>query len=180
MSYIQKEIKDSVLILSLDKPGEKVNTLDEAMMEQFFALLEEVDSNEHIKGVVLISRKKDNFIAGADIEMFKAKETAEEMKQLSLDGHQILNRIEDSKKPVVVAIHGSCMGGGLELSLACHYRIASKHPKTVLALPEVKLGVIPGTGGTTITSLDRYSESFRIHVNRKKYLCPKCQENWAG
>lgn len=97
MSYIQKEIKDSVLILSLDKPGEKVNTLDEAMMEQFFALLEEVDSNEHIKGVVLISRKKDNFIAGADIEMFKAKETAEEMKQLSLDGHQILNRIEDSK-----------------------------------------------------------------------------------
>lgn len=148
MSYIQKEIKDSVLILSLDKPGEKVNTLDEAMMEQFFALLEEVDSNENIKGVVLISRKKDNFIAGADIEMFKARETAEEMKQLSLDGHQILNRIEDSKKPVVVAIHGSCMGGGLELSLACHYRIASKHPKTVLALPEVKLGVIPGTGGT--------------------------------
>ncbi len=148
MSYIQKEIKDSVLILSLDKPGEKVNTLDEAMMEQFSSLLAELRSNKDIKGVVLISRKKDNFIAGADIEMFKARETAEEMQQLSWDGHQILNRIADSKKPVVVAIHGSCMGGGLELSLACHYRLASKHPKTVLALPEVKLGVIPGTGGT--------------------------------
>lgn len=59
-----------------------------------------------------------------------------------------MNRIADFKKPVVVAIHGSCMGGGLELSLACHYRIASNHKKTVLALPEVKLGVIPGTGGT--------------------------------
>ena len=148
MSYIKKEIKDSVLILSLDKPGEKVNTLDEAMMEQFDTLLSEIEDNDTIIGVVLISRKKDNFIAGADIEMFKTRETAEEMQKLSWDGHQILNKISASKKPIVVAIHGSCMGGGLELSLACHYRIATSHSKTVLALPEVKLGVIPGTGGT--------------------------------
>jgi len=148
MSYIQKEIKNSVLILSLDKPGEKVNTLDESLMEQFHSILEEVESDATVKGVVLISRKKDNFIAGADIQMFKARETAEELEELCSSGHSILNRIEASKKPLVVAIHGSCMGGGLELSLASHYRIASKHPKTVLALPEVKLGVIPGTGGT--------------------------------
>ena len=148
MSYIQKEIKDSVLIISLDAPGEKVNTLNEAMMEQFSSLLEEADSDSTIKGIVLISRKDDNFIAGADIEMFKARSTAQEMQQLSWDGHQVLSKIAISKKPIVVAIHGSCMGGGLELSLACHYRIASKHPKTIFALPEVKLGVIPGTGGT--------------------------------
>ena len=148
MSYIQKEIKDSVLIISLDAPGEKVNTLNEAMMEQFSSLLEEADSDSTIKGIVLISRKDDNFIAGADIEMFKARSTAQEMQQLSWDGHQVLSKIATSKKPIVVAIHGSCMGGGLELSLACHYRIASKHPKTIFALPEVKLGVIPGTGGT--------------------------------
>ncbi len=148
MSYIQQEIKDSVAILSLDKPGEKVNTLDEAMMQQFSEILDSVENDDSVNGVVLISRKKDNFIAGADIDMFKARETAEELEQLSLDGHAILNRIADFKKPVVVAIHGSCMGGGLELSLACHYRIASNHKKTVLALPEVKLGVIPGTGGT--------------------------------
>ena len=148
MSYIEKEIKNSVLILSLDKPNEKVNTLDESLMDQFNDLLHEVDSNNELKGIVIISKKKDNFIAGADIEMFKARSNAEEMQQLSWNGHHILNKIEQSKKPVVVAIHGSCMGGGLELSMACHYQIGSNHPKTVLALPEVKLGVIPGTGGT--------------------------------
>lgn len=148
MSYLQQEIKDSVLILSLDKPGEKVNTLDEAMMTQFAALLDEIESNSKVKGALIISRKKDNFIAGADIEMFKAQETADDLEQLALAGHKILNRIAAFPKPVVVAIHGSCMGGGLELSLACHYRLASNHSKTMLALPEVKLGVIPGTGGT--------------------------------
>lgn len=148
MSYIQQEIKESVAIFSLDKPGEKVNTLDETMMDQFSDLLDAVEADDTIKGIVLISRKKDNFIAGADIEMFKARDTAEELTELSASGHSILNRIADFKKPVIVAIHGSCMGGGLELSLACHYRIASNHKKTVLALPEVKLGVIPGTGGT--------------------------------
>ena len=148
MSYLNHEIKNSVSILSLDKPDSAVNTLDEALMEQFNAALTTIEADSAIKGAVLISRKKDNFIAGADIEMFKARETAEELEQLSRDGHAILNRIAEFKKPIVVAIHGSCMGGGLELSLACHYRIASQHPKTVLALPEVKLGVIPGTGGT--------------------------------
>ncbi|MCG8374627.1 MAG: 3-hydroxyacyl-CoA dehydrogenase NAD-binding domain-containing protein [Balneolales bacterium] len=148
MSYLQLEIKEQVAIISLDKPGEKVNTLDESMMSQFSEILDSIESNPEVIGVILISRKKDNFIAGADIEMFTARETAEEMEQLSIDGHSILNRIEAYPKPVVVAIHGSCMGGGLELSMACSYRIASSHPKTILALPEVKLGVIPGTGGT--------------------------------
>lgn len=148
MSYIQQEINDSVAIFSLDKPGEKVNTLDETMMDQFSDLLDAVEADDTINGIVIISRKKDNFIAGADIEMFKARDTAEELTELSASGHSILNRIADFKKPVIVAIHGSCMGGGLELSLACHYRIASNNKKTVLALPEVKLGVIPGTGGT--------------------------------
>lgn len=148
MSYLQQEIKDSVAILSLDKPDAPVNTLDESLMAQFTEVLDSIEKDAFIKGAVLISRKKDNFIAGADIEMFKARETAEELEELSLNGHRILNRIADFPKPIGVAIHGSCMGGGLELSMACHYRIASKHPKTVLALPEVKLGVIPGTGGT--------------------------------
>ncbi len=148
MSYIQQEIKDTVLILSLDKPDEKVNTLDEAMMAQFLEILLFAETSDEVSGIVLISRKKDNFIAGADIEMFKSRETAMDLEKLSLDGHTILNRISAFKKPVVVAIHGSCMGGGLELSLACHFRIASNHKKTILALPEVKLGVIPGTGGT--------------------------------
>lgn len=148
MSYLDITTKNSVAILTLDKPGEKVNTLDESMMEEFSSFLDTLEKNSELKGAVLISGKENNFIAGADIEMFKARETAEDLEQLSKDGHAILNKIEASTKPFVVAIHGSCMGGGLELSLACDYRIATNHSKTMMALPEVKLGVIPGTGGT--------------------------------
>tara|TARA_R110000868_G_scaffold259361_6_gene517377 strand:+ start:30870 stop:32987 length:2118 start_codon:yes stop_codon:yes gene_type:complete len=148
MSYLDITIKDSVAILTLDKPGEKVNTLDESMMAEFESFLDRLESDSELKGAVLISGKENNFIAGADIDMFKARETAEDLEQLSKDGHTILNKIETSTKPFVVAIHGSCMGGGLELSLASDYRIATNHPKTMMALPEVKLGVIPGTGGT--------------------------------
>lgn len=148
MSYFKTEIKDSILVITLDKKGEKVNTLDESMMEEFETFISTLQENDDLKGAVLISGKPNNFIAGADIEMFKARETANDLEQLSKDGHALLNKVEASSKPVAVAVHGSCMGGGLELSLACQYRIASNHSKTVFALPEVKLGVIPGTGGT--------------------------------
>ena len=148
MSYLNITKKENVAVITLNQPGEKVNTLNEAMMDQFANFLDDLESDVSLKGAVLISGKENNFIAGADIEMFKARETAEEIEQLSLDGHKILNRVESSSKPIVVAIHGSCMGGGLELSLACHYRIASGHSKTIMALPEVKRGILPGTGGT--------------------------------
>jgi len=148
MSYLNITKKENVAVITLNQPGEKVNTLNEAMMDQFENFLDDLESDVSLKGAVLISGKENNFIAGADIEMFKARETAEEIEQLSLDGHAILNRVESSSKPIAVAIHGSCMGGGLELSLACHYRIASGHSKTIMALPEVKLGILPGTGGT--------------------------------
>ncbi len=148
MSYLNLTTEDSVAIITLDKPGDKVNTLTENMMEQFTEFLDRIETDPGTEGILLISGKPDNFIAGADIEMFKARDTADELEQLSRDGHAIMDRIEAYPKPIVVAIHGSCMGGGLELSLAAHYRIASNHSKTVMALPEVKLGVIPGTGGT--------------------------------
>lgn len=148
MSYLNITKKENVAVITLNQPGEKVNTLNEAMMDQFASFLDDLESDVSLKGAVLISGKENNFIAGADIEMFKARESATEIEQLSLDGHKILNRVESSSKPIVAAIHGSCMGGGLELSLACHYRIASGHSKTIMALPEVKLGILPGTGGT--------------------------------
>lgn len=148
MSYLTITHKNDVAVVTLDQPGSKVNTLNETMMEDFSAFLDTLESDSSLKGAILISGKKDNFIAGADIEMFKARDSAEEIEQLSRSGHVILDRIETFPKPIVVAIHGSCMGGGLELSLACHYRVVSNHPKTVLALPEVQLGILPGTGGT--------------------------------
>lgn len=148
MSYLTIHHQNSVALLTLDLPGEKVNKLNESLMEEFSSHLDEIEKDDNLKGAVLISGKEDNFVAGADIDMFQARETAAEIEQLSKDGHRILNRIANFPKPIAVAVHGSCMGGGLELSLACHYRVCSNHSKTVFSLPEVKLGLLPGTGGT--------------------------------
>ena len=97
--------------------------------------------------MVIRSGKPDTFIAGADIEEFTRLSTREEFERLSREGQEMLQRVADFPKPVVAAINGACLGGGLELALACHYRIATDHPKTELALPEVRLGLLPGAGG---------------------------------
>lgn len=145
---LQIQITDNVAIITLDTPGEKVNKLNEKLIDEFSAFLDQLDSDSSLDGALLISGKENNFIAGADIEMFKTRETAEELSQLSWRGHETLLRIENFKKPVVVGIHGSCMGGGTELALASHYRIVSDHNSTKIGLPEVKLGLLPGMGGT--------------------------------
>ena len=147
-SILNTENIDGIAIVTLDTPGEKVNKLNEALIEEFSAFLDELESDKEMKGAVLLSGKENNFIAGADIEMFKTRETADELAELSWTGHEILLRVEQFPKPVVVGIHGSCMGGGTELALACHYRIVSNHSDTQIALPEVKLGLLPGMGGT--------------------------------
>jgi len=139
---------DRVAVVTLDTPGEKVNKLNEALIDEFVSFIDSFEKDDSLDGALLISGKEENFIAGADIEMFKTLETAEELEQLSLTGHEILLRIENLKKPIVVGIHGSCMGGGTELALACHYRIVSDHSSTKIGLPEVKLGLLPGMGGT--------------------------------
>jgi 3-hydroxyacyl-CoA dehydrogenase / enoyl-CoA hydratase / 3-hydroxybutyryl-CoA epimerase len=97
--------------------------------------------------VVLISGKADTFIAGADIEEFTAIVNQTEAERLSFEGQETVSRLETFQKPIVAAINGACLGGGLEVALACHYRIATDHPKTALGLPEVQLGLIPGAGG---------------------------------
>ena len=96
---------------------------------------------------MLISGKPDSFIAGADIEEFTALTTESAAERLSFEGQELVSRVETLSKPVVAAIHGACLGAGLELALACHYRVATDHPKTQLGLPEVQLGLIPGAGG---------------------------------
>ncbi len=148
MSMLQVHIQDSIAILRLNHPTDKVNTLNESMIEEFYEFFDKLNEDQNLIGAIITSGKEDNFIAGADIDMFKERESAEDLEELSRTGHSVFNRIESCRKPIVAAIHGSCMGGGLELSMACHYRVATSHKKTVFALPEVKLGVIPGTGGT--------------------------------
>ncbi|HKL81227.1 MAG TPA: 3-hydroxyacyl-CoA dehydrogenase NAD-binding domain-containing protein, partial [Desulfobacter sp.] len=147
-NILKEEVIDGVMIVTLDTPGEKVNKLDEKLIEEFSSLLDSIEENSDINGAVLLSGKENNFIAGADIEMFKTRDTAEELSELSWTGHEILLRVENFPKPIIAGIHGSCMGGGTELALACHYRLVSDHSDTKIGLPEVKLGLLPGMGGT--------------------------------
>jgi len=136
-----------VALLVLDLPGESVNKLSQAVKDEFTAMLGTLRQDASVKAVVIISGKPDMFIAGADIEEFVAAKTEEAFLRLSRDGQQLLDGLASFPKPVLAAVHGPCLGGGLELVLACHYRIASNHPKTVLGAPEVQLGLIPGAGG---------------------------------
>ena len=147
MSAFTTTVDDGIALVTFDLPGEPVNKLSNSVRVEFEALLIRLRDDAEVKGVVLISGKPDTFIAGADIEEFTALTTQAEAERLSFEGQEMVSRVETLAKPVVAAIHGACLGGGLELALACHYRIASDHPKTQLGLPEVQLGLIPGAGG---------------------------------
>jgi 3-hydroxyacyl-CoA dehydrogenase/enoyl-CoA hydratase/3-hydroxybutyryl-CoA epimerase len=147
MSAFSTQLADSVAVVTFDLPGEPVNKLTSAVKVEFEALLIRLRDDAEVRAVVLISGKPDTFIAGADIEEFTALTTQAEAERLSFEGQEMVSRVETLPKPVVAAIHGACLGGGLELALACHYRIATDHAKTQLGLPEVQLGLIPGAGG---------------------------------
>ncbi|RZB49918.1 trifunctional enzyme subunit alpha, mitochondrial, partial [Asbolus verrucosus] len=143
---IEELLDDTVAFLLNVKNS--VNSLNAEVMGEFGAILHEIESNPQIQAAVIISNKPGNFIAGADISMLEKCQTAEEVTNLAREGQEMLSAIEKSKKPVVAAIQGSCLGGGLELALSCHYRVAVKDKKTGLGLPEVMLGLLPGAGGT--------------------------------
>jgi 3-hydroxyacyl-CoA dehydrogenase/enoyl-CoA hydratase/3-hydroxybutyryl-CoA epimerase len=138
-----------ILVLSLDVPGESVNVLGKKLLEELAALVTELEGNlPDVRGVVIASGKPDSFIAGADIKDLGAVRSAQEGETLSRSAQAIFARLAAVARPVVAAIHGPCLGGGLELALSCRYRIASSDSRTVLGVPEVMLGLIPGAGGT--------------------------------
>ena len=140
--------EDRVEILRMDGPGESMNTLKVELAEQIESVLQQINANSSIKGVVVISGKDNSFVAGADISMLAACETAEDATTIAKGGQNMFQRIEDMPVTFVAAIHGPALGGGLELALACHYRVCSDDAKTQLGLPEVQLGLLPGSGGT--------------------------------
>ncbi|KAL3280958.1 hypothetical protein HHI36_004183 [Cryptolaemus montrouzieri] len=142
------KVVDNVGVIILDSPGSKVNSLNTEVMNEFESILREIESNSQIQAAVLLSGKPNCFIAGADITMLSKCKSQDEATIISRDGQRVLESIERSSKPIVAAIQGSCLGGGLEVALACHYRIAVKDKKTGLGLPEVMLGLLPGAGGT--------------------------------
>ncbi|XP_047346536.1 trifunctional enzyme subunit alpha, mitochondrial [Vespa velutina] len=146
--HFKCKVVDNVAVIILDSPGTKVNTLNSEVMEEITAILKDIENNSAVKSAVLISGKPGSFIAGADLTMLQKCVTEKDGYDISKTGQQILNNIAESKKPIVAAIQGSCLGGGLEVALACHYRIAVNDTKTGLGLPEVMVGLLPGAGGT--------------------------------
>ncbi|HVR19619.1 MAG TPA: fatty acid oxidation complex subunit alpha FadJ [Polyangiaceae bacterium] len=139
---------DGIAILRIDVPGESMNTLRANFADELETALDAIEKDDVVKAVVIASGKPDSFVAGADIKMLRAIRTANEAAQLTQRGRGALERIESFPKPIVAAIHGAALGGGLELALACRARIASSDDKTRLGLPEVQLGLLPGLGGT--------------------------------
>ncbi|WP_438863429.1 fatty acid oxidation complex subunit alpha FadJ [Neptunicella sp.] len=140
--------EDGIAVITMDVPGESMNTLKAEFGDQISQILDQIDTDKSIKGVVLASGKKNSFVAGADIGMLDACTSADDAQLLSSSGQAVMQRIEKMRIPFVAAIHGPALGGGLELALCCHYRVCSDSNSTVMGLPEVQLGLLPGSGGT--------------------------------
>jgi 3-hydroxyacyl-CoA dehydrogenase/enoyl-CoA hydratase/3-hydroxybutyryl-CoA epimerase len=138
---------DSIVWLTIDKPGTSANVLSSGVLRELDAVLEPLARNPP-RAVIMISGKKSGFIAGADIKEFTAITNIEEGFCLIRAGQEVLNRLESLPCPTVAAIHGFALGGGLELALACRYRVAVNDERLSLGLPEVQLGIHPGFGGT--------------------------------
>ncbi|QDF67530.1 fatty acid oxidation complex subunit alpha FadJ [Shewanella sp. SNU WT4] len=139
---------NGIALLTMDVVGETMNTLKSEFAFEINEIIEEIKQDSRIKGLVLVSGKPDSFVAGADISMLDNCQTYADAKALSQEGHQVFAALEGLNIPVVAAIHGPCLGGGLELALACHSRVCSDDAKTQLGVPEVQLGLLPGGGGT--------------------------------
>ena len=139
--------EDGIAWLRLDDPGKKVNTLSTRLFEWFEGQIASLE-RDRPEGLVIYSGKPDGFVAGADLEELLAVADKESVIAMLQRGHNLMERLTALPFPTVAAIHGACLGGGLELALACRRRVATEHPKTKLGLPEVQLGLIPGLGGT--------------------------------
>ncbi|AXX95475.1 3-hydroxyacyl-CoA dehydrogenase NAD-binding domain-containing protein [Arcobacter ellisii] len=148
MSNINLEIKQNVATLVFDLKDEKVNKLSFEILKEFDEKLNQIKEDSSIKALVIDSAKKDIFIAGADIKEIEKLKDEKEVYEALMEVHEIFNKLENLQIPTIAYINGACMGGGLELALACKYRIITTNPKTKIAFPEVKLGIFPGFAGT--------------------------------
>ncbi len=141
---ILTEIKDGILYVTLNRP-KQLNALNKAVFSEFEAILNDAENNDEIKGLIITGNGEKAFAAGADIKEF-AHFTVEQGKELSANGQRIFKKAEIFKKPIIAAVNGFALGGGLELAMACHIRIASDNAR--FGQPEVSLGVTPGYAGT--------------------------------
>jgi 3-hydroxyacyl-CoA dehydrogenase/enoyl-CoA hydratase/3-hydroxybutyryl-CoA epimerase len=140
--------EQNIAWLAIDVPNEKMNTLQAAFADEMKEIFAQLKDTSGVKGMIIHSLKPDNFVAGADVRMLEACTTASEAEALAKQGQELFKQLSELPYPVVAAIHGPCLGGGLELALACDYRVCTDSDKTRLGLPEVQLGLLPGSGGT--------------------------------
>ncbi len=145
---IKFRVENEFAIIEFDAPDSKVNVLSAEVLKEFDELISQVSASPGLKGVILSSNKPDIFIAGADIKEIEKITVAGEGREKARAGQKIINRLEKLSLPSIALINGACLGGGLELALACDYRLCSFSERVKLGLPEVKLGIIPGFGGT--------------------------------
>ena len=145
MSYILEHLDEGLLTLTIDRP-EALNALNSAVISELAAAVERAQERPEVRVIALTGSGEKAFVAGADIKEFAGYDTEQGRELAALGQERLFNRVEQSAKPVIAAIHGYALGGGLELAMAAHIRIAASTAR--LGLPEVSLGVIPGYGGT--------------------------------
>jgi 3-hydroxyacyl-CoA dehydrogenase/enoyl-CoA hydratase/3-hydroxybutyryl-CoA epimerase len=138
---------DGVCLLTFDRAGSSANIFDRATLDELEAHVGELETTPDLRGVVLVSAKPKIFIAGADLNSF-ADADEQTLGDLVDRGHRIFTRLARLPVPSVAAIHGVCLGGGLEIALACDWRVASTDKSTKLGLPETQLGILPAWGGS--------------------------------
>ena len=148
MSNIILEINQNIATLTFDLQNEKINKLSFEILKEFKEILNTIENDSSIKALVIDSAKKNIFIAGADIKEIEKLKDEKEVYEALMEVHEIFNKLENLQIPTIAYINGACMGGGLELALACKYRVLSTNEKTKLAFPEIKLGIFPGFAGT--------------------------------
>jgi enoyl-CoA hydratase len=186
MTYQQliTEIKEQVLYITINRP-EKLNALNKEVLIEIADAIASASSDAEVRGIIITGAGEKAFVAGADISEFQHYDLAQG-KELARKGHQnVFNAIENCGKPVIAAVNGFALGGGLELAMACHIRIASENAK--LGLPEVTLGLIPGYGGTQrltqlvgkgraielITTAEMISAAKALEIGLVNYVVPQ-------
>ena len=171
-------VENDIGIVTFDVVGDAMNTWTEETMTGFLEVLENLEKDESLKGVIFISGKRDNFFAGADLKMLEKMQTGEEIKAVLEVFHDSLNRTSALNFPTLAAINGHCVGGGLEFVLACTARIAKESKTTIIGLPECKVGLFPGGGGSQ--RLPRLIGYPAIELILKGKLLPAAEACKAG
>ncbi len=139
------EIENKIAVVTLNRP-QALNALNKDLLKDISTFLDEVEKNAEIRVIILIGSGEKSFVAGADIKEFSDFDGSQGEELARKGQEMVFNKVENFPKPIIAAVNGFALGGGLELAMACHFRIASDNAK--LGLPEVTLGLIPGYGGT--------------------------------